>query len=198
MADVKCHNGLLVCKQEYKPVTFNPWKHHCNFVCNQIEHIRRTGDPAINQYLNYIGGTLLDFYIGDLTINLIINEIKSFFTGQDIYNVEAFRHWLGLPNKTYKSIVLSDGSRWVLRLGQNEEFYIHTHPGRYSPLTVRCRPVTLKVAIAYRYLFGFDYDDFDIRKVNFARKVVGLPPVRSLYSVSALLTFTSILTVNNH
>ncbi len=194
---VKYQNGHAVCIPEYKPVAFNPWKHHRNYVCSQIEQNRRKDETDFSQYLNYIGGTLLDFYLGNLTVEGIINEVNLHFRNNGVNNADTFKHWLGLPAKAFRSIILSDGSRWVMRLGQNDEFYIHIHPGRYSPLTVRCRPTTLKVAIAYRYLFGFERDDLDVVKINRARKFADLPPVNTLDSVTAILKFIPILRVNN-
>lgn len=140
---------------------------------------------------------MLDFYIGELPVNTIVSEVNKYFMDMGIASVGNFKHWLGLPETTFKNIYLSDGSRWVMRLGQNDEFYIHIHPGRYSPLTVRCKPTTLKAAIAYRYLFGFNEDSFEIVKVNRARRLAGLPPIESLNSASALLNFISNLRVNN-
>lgn len=189
-------NGQAVCVQE-KPIAFNPWKHHCGFVCNQIQQIGREGGFQPDQFLGYIGGTLLDFYIGELPVKAIVDEVKRYFMGMGVASVSDFKHWLGLPETTFKCIYLTDGSRWVMRLGHNDEFYIHIHPGRYSTLTVRCRPSTLKTAIAYRYLFGFDEEGFEVDKVNHARKIAGLPPVESLNSASALQNFISNLRVNN-
>jgi len=194
---VKYQNGQAVCVPEQKPIAFNPWKHHCGFVCNQIQQIRGKNGVKLDQLLGYIGGTLLDFYIGELPVNTIVNEVNKYFMDMGVTSVDNFKHWLGLPETTFKNIYISDGSHWVMRLGQNDEFYIHIHPGRYSPLTVRCRPTTLKVAIAYRYLFGFNEDSIEIVKVNRARKLAGLPPVESLNSVFALLSFIPNLRVNN-
>lgn len=194
---VKYQNGQAVCVQEHKPIAFNPWKHHCGFVCNQIQLIREEGGIKLDHFLGYIGGTLLDFYIGELPVYTIVNEVNKYFMDMGVANVGDFKHWLGLPETTFKNIYLSDGSRWVMRLGQNDEYYIHMHPGRYSKLTIRCRPTTLKVAIAFRYLFGFEEECFEIDKVNYARKLAGLPPVESLNSASALQNFISNLRVNN-
>lgn len=193
----KYQNGQAVCMQEHKPIAFNPWKHHRGFVCNQIQQIRMEGGDLPEQFLGYIGGTLLDFYIGELPVKAIVDEVKNHFMDMGVAGVGDFKHWLGFPETTFKSICLADGSHWVMRLGHNAEFYIHIHPGRYSALTVRCRPSTLKVAIAYRYLFGFDEEGFAICKVNRARKLAGLPPVESLNSVLALQNFIYHLRINN-
>lgn len=196
MAAVTYHSwGAAFC-EKFRPVAFNPWKHHCRYICSRIEQLRAEGSGSIDQYLSYIGGTLLDFYMGELSVEVLAGEINSFFAGEGIYTAEAFKRWLGLPRTTFRSITLSDGSRWVMRLGQAEGFFIHAHPGRYSPLTVRCRPSTLRVAIAFRYMFGFECDDIDVGKVNSARKLANLPPLNSLNSAAALLKFITLLRVN--
>jgi hypothetical protein len=52
---------------------------------------------------------------------------------------------------------LSDGSRWVLRLGNEPDRYVHIHPGRYADNTRRVRANVLKtaaLALAYVGVHG--------------------------------------------
>ncbi len=165
-------------------------------MCEQVELVKKQGDKSISGVLAFIGGTLLDFYVGDLDVEGITNEIVQILESQNVHNYDGFVQWLGLPGNTHKSLHVSDGSRWVLRLGKNPDFFIHIHPGRYSPLTCRCRPTTLVTAIAYRYLFGFNDENIDIERLNYARAFANLSPVASLKSVPMLVSFIKTLTAN--
>src|SRR5439155_910547 len=40
-----------------------------------------------------------------------------------------------------------DESRWVLRLGDEGDRYVHVHPGRWTPATLRVRANVLKTAV---------------------------------------------------
>lgn len=195
MAD-KYQNGDFVSLDTVKPIAFNPWKHHKNYVCEQIQLIKKQGDKSISTVLASIGGTLLDFYMGDLDIESIATEIVQILGNQNAVEYDGYVQWLGLPGNTHKSLLVSDGSRWVLRLGHNPDFFIHIHPWRYSPLTCRCRPTTLVTAIAYRYLFGFDDEGVDLERLNKARAFANLSPIASLKDVSALVGFIKILKAN--
>lgn len=196
MAD-KYQNGDFVFPEPVKPVAFNPWKHHKNYVCEQIELIKKQGDESISKVLASIGGTLLDFYLGDLDVDSITNEIIQALESQNAAEYDGYVQWLGLPGNTHKSLLVSDGSRWVLRLGHNPDFFIHIHPGRYSPLTCRCRPTTLITSIAYRYLFGFNDEGVDLERLNKARAFANLSPIASLKDVSALVSFIKTLKANH-
>lgn len=196
MAD-KYQNGDFVFIDPLKPIAFNPWKHHKNYVCEQIELVKKQGDTSILAVFASIGGTLLDFYIGDLDVETITTEILQILGSQNAAEYDGYVQWLGIPGSTHKSLLVSDGSRWVLRLGHKPDFFIHIHPGRYSPLTCRCRPTTLVTAIAYRYLFGFDDEGVDLERLNKARAFANLSPVASLKNVPALVNFIKTLKANH-
>ncbi len=178
-----------------KPIAFNPWKHHRAFVCNQITKIREYGNLDLRETLCCIGGTLLDFYMGELSPELIAHEILLQLRRGEIDNIPVFKDWLGKTQNSYRTLFLSDGSRWVLRLGNRSDYFIHIHPGRYSSLTIRCRPTGLKVAIAFRFLYGFNEQNVDVEMVNRAREFVGLCPIKSLNSVQAFMSFLHVLKV---
>ena len=72
-----------------------------------------------------------------------------------------------------------DGSRWVLRLGDEGDRYVHVHPGRWSPETRRVRANVLKTAVmvlAYTGLHG--RNPTELRLVNSVRRrYLGLAPM---------------------
>ena len=42
---------------------------------------------------------------------------------------------------------MPDGSAWVLRQGEEGGRYVHVHPGRRTPPTLRVRATVLKTAV---------------------------------------------------
>jgi hypothetical protein len=77
---------------------------------------------------------------------------------------------------------LPDGSKWTVRLGPAEGRYLHLHPGRWAPHTIRVQANTLKSAVmaqAHAKLTGREPTDRVV--VNEAReRYLGLLPVREL------------------
>jgi hypothetical protein len=74
---------------------------------------------------------------------------------------KAYRDWWA-DEEEYAVVVLEDDSRWVLRLGDEQGRYIHLHPARWSPATVRVRANVLKTAflvLAHVRIFGGDPRD---------------------------------------
>jgi hypothetical protein len=78
--------------------------------------------------------------------------------------------------------VPQDGSRWVLRLGDETGRYVHVHPARRAPHTRRVRANVLKTAIlvpADAAVHGGD--PFDIARINQVRgQYLGLSPIIKL------------------
>ena len=97
--------------------------------------------------------------------------------------------------KEYKLTEISDSSVWALRLGKQEERYVHIHPGRYSPVTVRVKALTLKTAIAVLIMnYEKNFQLMDTQQINEVRKkILNLPPVKKFSSNSAVLRVINIL-----
>ena len=72
-----------------------------------------------------------------------------------------------------------DTSRWVLRAGDEDDRFVHVHPARYSPFTIRVRAnvlTTAVMALAYTGLHGGDPLSRPV--VNAVRRdYLGLAPV---------------------
>jgi hypothetical protein len=71
---------------------------------------------------------------------------------------------------------------WVLRLGEQAERYIHIHPGRYSPHTVRVKASALKTTIAASvWMKILNQAKLTVELLNYVRKeILGTSPVKSL------------------
>jgi hypothetical protein len=164
-------------------ITFNIHKHHFRFLTGQLQNWPSLAWPQVDKELKVIGENLLDLYTGSLSPEEISLESSGQLESLNIRNRAAFEKWL-LPEK-YKKIVLSDGSQWVLKKGNNKPRYIHLHPGKFSPFTIRVRGTTLKTALAVIYIAvqtKRDLKQIDLQFVNFVRTAyLGLSPVKLLH-----------------
>lgn len=155
------------------PFIFNCWKHHLQFLKNitvlQLEDIKRG--------LLQIGESQMDLYIGSKSPIEICNEIETQLSHEIKINLLNYLQWLGAEGKNYKIVKLNDESIWTLRFGENPVNFIHIHPGRYSPLTVRVKAHVLKVALLAISLN--DHAEINIDKINTLRKeILNLPRVK--------------------
>jgi hypothetical protein len=129
------------------PILFNTWKHHAGALRWRIAQIAELGEAGLLEAASRIavlGTRLMDLYTGDLLPLQVCQCILDEMRRNTIDSAEAFRSWLG--EEEYRVVPLSDGSQWVLRLGDDPTFWVHLHPGRWSPMTVRVRANTLKTA----------------------------------------------------
>ena len=99
----------------------------------------------------------------------------------------AFRDWLE-PRGGFSGFAAPDESRWILRVGEETGRYVHLHPGRYSPHTVRVPGITLKTAIVTLALARqTGADPLSVAVVNDARKrFLTLPPVAAVDPTNGL------------
>ena len=87
----------------------------------------------------------MDLYFGNYSIEEISKQILMHLQENKIYSLRDYQNWLGKDDKYYQLVELKDKSIWTLRLGETREKYVHIHPGRYSPHTVRVKAATLKL-----------------------------------------------------
>lgn len=138
----------------------------------------------------------MDMYTGVLAPEVIFEEIITRLMTQDIHLPDAFAAWVA-AHDGYTEVTLSDTSRWVLRLSDDAERYIHLHPGRYSPHTLRIKAAALKTAMAYKaaaasgLLCGELLSD-----MNAVRAMACLSPVRSLEDAQHILKIISLITTS--
>ena len=179
-----------------EPVLLNCWKHHADFIRSRVKEYK--ADPAPNvsdlrQRLLLIGESLMDLYLGKLTPEEITGSMISYFRKQKILNREDYRVWLTSGRKEYRNLIMKDESIWTLRLGVREERYIHIHPSRYSPHTIRVRSSSLKSAILYCIL-ETQNDKNQLSFINKIRKeYLSLPPLKNLKPDSALFNLITII-----
>jgi hypothetical protein len=168
--------GNIINKQ--LPFTFNPYKHHLDFLKNEIEAWRNKEWIKVEQEIKCIGNNLVDLYYGKLTVAEIIDEFNAFKEKNELTSAQKLELWL--KPLDYKKVKLSDGSLWVVKQGQDESRFLHIHPGKYSPFTLRAKAPTLKTVIALK-VFGYKSSLPGLSEVNKIRtEKLKLSPVKAL------------------
>lgn len=163
------------------PLTFNPHKHHLGFLLERLKSWQNSEWNDVEDELKSIGSNLIDLYYGKLTVSGICNECLTYFENQSLTSPDKFLEWLN-PNE-YRKIEISDKSLWVIKKGISHRGYIHIHPAKNSPFTIRVRATTLKTVIALKIQEGSlsKSPDFNLENVNNVRTgYLGLSPVKTL------------------
>lgn len=131
------------------PVLFNPWKHHKAFILESIDRFAEVeGETSLlRSGLLMIGNSVSDLYLGNMTVPEIENNAIELLKSHQRLSLDAFKLWLASAGN-YRVLEFKDSSLWTFRLGESIENYVHIHPARYSPHTVRVKAQSLKTAIA--------------------------------------------------
>ncbi len=164
------------------PVLFNPWKHHAGWVRRRIADAVSRGPATVEALaaeLVVIGERLMDLYTGPLDPGVIAGRVIEQLRADGRLALDPYRAWLEGQGGYAVLPLPDDGSRWALRLGPAAGRYVHLHPGRRSPHTVRVQANALKTAILAHALAGLTGGPAsDVAVVNEARRrFLGLPPV---------------------
>ncbi len=179
------------------PLTFNCWKHHAGFIKKQVKFYRgeKTSVEELQKTLFVIGESQMDLYVGELSPQKICDEIVSKLKSTGVLAFKEYKKWLFDSGNEYKLVEISDNSVWTLRLGKQEERYVHIHPGRYSPVTIRVKALTLKTAIAVLIInYEKNIPLIDTLKINEVRKkILNSPPVKKVSSNSAVVRVINII-----
>lgn len=132
----------------HSTVLFNCWKHHAGFLRDRIADVARQllTLNQLSEQLVVVGSELMDLYYGPHNPVQIAKELTERLQAQGNYAPDAFDLWVR-ANKGYRLEPISDGSVWTLRSALDEDRYIHIHPGRHAPNTLRVRANVLKTAV---------------------------------------------------
>jgi len=166
------------------PVLFNAWKHHAGWVREQIAGAADGGEDGLKHLADAVvvcGTKLMDFYYGNLTPWAVGESALARLHRLGKSEFPAFRDWLE-PQGGFSGFATPDESRWILRAGDEADRYVHLHPGRYSPHTVRVPGITLKTAIVTLALARqTGADPLSVAAVNDAReRYLALPPMATV------------------
>ena len=166
------------------PLLLNCLKHHAPTVRSRIDAAVANGEAgvrALPSVLVRLGDALMDLYLGPLPAATIAAEVLGQLPGRARREPPAFAAWVG-ADAGYRTLELSDGSRWVLRASPVPGRHVHVHPARHSPHSMRATANQLRSAIvALAWAGAHGRDPFDVALYNEARVgLLQLPPVRSL------------------
>jgi hypothetical protein len=171
------------------PINLNCWKHHAGFIKKQIDSVKEIKElDQLKVYLLKIGESQMDLYLGDYSPVKISEQILDYLHSKKIFSEKLYKDWLFKKGEEYQFIEMKDKSVWTLRLGDDIKRYVHIHPGRYSPQTVRVKATTLKTAI---FLLCFEQlgeiKSFETETVNNIRKkYLEEPPLKTFSTASGL------------
>ena len=163
------------------PVLLNTWKHHAGWLRWKIADALNRGPAgvaALPAEMAVVGARLMDLYTGDLTPAAVAADVLGRLASAGRTTFPALADWLASQGE-YALLPVADGSRWTVRLGPADGRYVHLHPGRWVPHTVRVQANALRtavMAVAHARLTGGD--PLAVAVVNAARVgYLGLTPV---------------------
>jgi hypothetical protein len=174
----------VIVNEPVHPVLLNTWKHHAGWIRWRVGRAAAAGEEgvaALIAEMAVVGHRLMDLYTGSLLPSDVGAEVVGQLRAAGRLEFDVLAEWLKAQDE-YTLVELSDGSKWTIRLGPADGRYLHLHPGRWVPHTMRVQANTLKSATAahaHARLTGGDPADLAV--VNAARqKYLGLLPVREL------------------
>jgi hypothetical protein len=176
---------------EFDPIVFNALKHHAGFI---REFIKVTSIRDLPHRFNRIGNAQFDLYFGSLSVSTVIDEVRDQIDQTVGLEREMYNQWM-LRGRGYQKVELSDASQWILRVGDDKERFVHLHPGRYSPFTIRVSSNTLKTVIAVTvWMTGNHNHALDPDTINQVRcQLLGLSPLHHIPPGGSLDRIFSIL-----
>ena len=184
-------------KEIFHPITFNTYKHHLMFLKNQLEIWKSAEWEEIDLSLKVLGNNLNDLYTGTLTVSEVCKECVEKLSRLQIDNKDKYFAWL--KPKIYKTLVLSDQSEWILRLGKDENRYVHIHPAKYSQHCIRLRSSTLKTVLTVMYHSNKNRNDC-IEELQFINQIrteyLKLSPVKTLQKDRGILRALNLFNEN--
>lgn len=178
------------------PISLNCWKHHAGFINKQIESVRETEElEKLKKYLLAIGESQMDLYFGGCSPVDISEQMRSYLHEKKMLSFNHYQDWLTKDEKDYQLVELKDKSIWTLRLGEEVTGYVHIHPGRYSPNTIRVKATTLKTAILILCSEKIgEIMNVETKTINQIRKkYLHEPPLKSYSNASGLRRLIELL-----
>ncbi|HLF33230.1 MAG TPA: hypothetical protein VI583_03265 [Cyclobacteriaceae bacterium] len=184
-----------------EPVLLNCWKHHLGFIIDRIrEYKSETQLKKLKSDLLNIGNSTTDLYTGQIgsmaAAELALGEIHK----NGIFFKDQYVKWIRDSAESYKCREFPDGSVWVFRIGDEPERYVHIHPGRNVPHTLRVKANVLKSVIGAMVLSRiFDENPHALSTLNNARRILtGLSPVKTIQSDSEFSKMLEVFSARIH
>lgn len=120
-----------------------------------------------------LGASQFDLYMGQLGPE----EICAMVLAQVEHHTKAsYQQWI-LENNGYRELTLPDTSVWTLQYLPKPAF-VHLHPSRYSPHTLRMKANAMKSIVCYLLAENPSAETINIKRLNALRaRYLQLPPV---------------------
>ena len=154
-------------------ILFHDFKHHLHSGIQWLKK-QEKWNPEVKIHLNSLGSSQLDYYLGNLSPEKIKEEIYGYLEKRKLASKTDYIQWIK-DNSGYREISLSDDSLWTLRYIENPRF-IHIHPSRYSPFTIRIKSNVLK-SIFGLLITDKEGNELDANLMNRVRKELNLSPI---------------------
>ena len=154
-------------------ILFHQFKHHLLYVKAWMKDNVGNLSPESIHTIKTLGSSQLDMYFGVLTVDEILIQVSNYLLEAGVNNKEQYFEWIG---NSFRLCTLSDGSLFTLRFIDHARF-VHIHPARHVPNTIRIKANALKTIICY-ILLHYDEDSVSIEYLNKLRKqYLQLPPL---------------------
>jgi hypothetical protein len=172
------------------PILFNAHKHHAAFLGERIRQAIAAGPvglPPLAAELCVVGTRLMDLYHGPFSPREIGAKVLARLECSGRQAPDVFRAWVEAGGGYRMIDFPEDGSRWVVRRGKESGRFVHVHPARRGPSTVRVRANVLTTAVlALAHVGIHGGDPLDRQVVNAVRRdYLRLAPVGRDPSVGA-------------
>lgn len=164
------------------PILFNRFKHHLPTVRAALQRMNRS---EIEFNLKQIGESVMDLYVGDLPVETIFESIQNQLIPLNIYEPTLYESFLK-SNQNHFKLTLDDNSVWVLLMGNDLKQFVHIHPARYSPHSIRVKANSWKTVIAAQAFLDTE-KSIDLNYLNQIRQELNLSPLKNIHSASALM-----------
>jgi hypothetical protein len=156
------------------PVLFNAHKHHAGFLGERIRQAVAAGPGGLAPLaaeLVVVGAKLMDLYHGPFSPREIGQKVLADLKRAGRDTPDTFRAWVEAEGG-YRVIEFpEDTSKWVLRHAEEGGRFVHVHPARWAPFTVRVRANVLTTALlALAYVGVHGGDPLDRKVVNAVRR----------------------------
>jgi len=177
------------------PLKLNALKHHLPYLKSRIDQWAGYGWDTIRKELLELGGNQFDVYTGNLSQEDICDDIDQYLTKNHICSRDDLHQWLG--RQGYRTVTISDNSRWVIRESVSGPDYAHIHPARNQPGVKRIKANHLKTAVALiceNNGNGKPSPEFSTSQINTIRITrLGLSPVKSIEDSTKILEMVRFL-----